>query len=243
MSYILDALRRAEADRARGAVPGLHANNMPADPEPAARRFTPRVWAAAAVLVVAAAVLVFGALRSVGGSLAPGPSTNVPELNPVAAEPVAAAPVALVAPAAPAVPGAPVPPGVVSAVAPVAAPPMVAAAVPVPGPALPASPPRLVARAAAGRVGVLEPSASLPRSTMPVAVAPVDDLSPDVRAQLPRLVVGGAIYSAAPADRMLILNGQVFHEGDRPAADTVLEQIRLKNAVLNYRGQRYQISY
>ncbi|MEP6506293.1 MAG: general secretion pathway protein GspB, partial [Betaproteobacteria bacterium] len=59
----------------------------------------------------------------------------------------------------------------------------------------------------------------------------------------PRLAVGGAIYSETPSARMVILNGQVWHEGDKPAADTVLEQIRLKTAVLNYRGQRYEIAY
>ena len=55
--------------------------------------------------------------------------------------------------------------------------------------------------------------------------------------------VGGAIYSETPSDRMVILNGQVFHEGDKPAADTVLEQIRLKSAILNFRGQRYEVSF
>ena len=71
----------------------------------------------------------------------------------------------------------------------------------------------------------------------------INALPPDVRAQLPRLSVGGAIYSETPSARMVILNGQVFHEGDKPAADTVLEQIRLKSAVLNFRGQRYEISF
>ena len=75
------------------------------------------------------------------------------------------------------------------------------------------------------------------------AVPNINDLPPDVRATLPRLTVGGAIYSETPSARMVILNGQVFHEGDKPAADTVLEQIRLKSAVLNFRGQRYEVSF
>jgi len=64
-----------------------------------------------------------------------------------------------------------------------------------------------------------------------------------VRSQLPRLAVGGAIYSETPSARMVILNGQVWHEGEKPAADTVLEQIRLKSAVLNFRGQRYEVAF
>ena len=37
MSYILDALRRADAERERGAVPSLHAqqsSSLPSDDEP-----------------------------------------------------------------------------------------------------------------------------------------------------------------------------------------------------------------
>ena len=42
---------------------------------------------------------------------------------------------------------------------------------------------------------------------------------------------------------MLILNGQVFHENEQPAAEVTLEQIRLKSAVLRFRGYRYELSY
>ncbi len=75
------------------------------------------------------------------------------------------------------------------------------------------------------------------------AVPNINDLAPDVRSQLPRLAVGGSIYSESPAARMVILNGQVWREGDKPAADTVLEQIHPKSAVLNFRGQRYEIAF
>ena len=43
MSYILDALRRADAERSRGAVPSLHAQGLPADLEPAARDYRPLI--------------------------------------------------------------------------------------------------------------------------------------------------------------------------------------------------------
>jgi general secretion pathway protein B len=77
----------------------------------------------------------------------------------------------------------------------------------------------------------------------PAAIRKFDELPPSVRAQMPRLSVGGAIYSDTPSGRMLILNGQIYHEGERPTPDTVLEQIHLKSAVLNYRGLRYEINY
>ena len=46
-----------------------------------------------------------------------------------------------------------------------------------------------------------------------------------------------------PANRILIINGQVLHEGDRIAPELVLEQIRLKAAVLAFKGFRYEITY
>jgi len=82
-----------------------------------------------------------------------------------------------------------------------------------------------------------------PVAARPAAVPNINELPQETRAQLPRLAVGGAIYSPSPSARMVILNGQVWHEGDKPAPDTVLEQIRLKSAVLNYRGQRYEIAF
>src|ERR1700761_5445299 len=55
MSYILDALRRADAERSRGVVPGLHAQGLPADAEPAARNYAPLLWAAGGAGVLLAA--------------------------------------------------------------------------------------------------------------------------------------------------------------------------------------------
>ncbi|MET0383034.1 MAG: general secretion pathway protein GspB, partial [Burkholderiaceae bacterium] len=112
--------------------------------------------------------------------------------------------------------------------------------------------PRLGSHAAAGRTappqtrpaaGLVAPSPAVAKPAPAAAIANVNDLPPAVRADLPRLAVGGAIYSELPSARMVILNGQVFHEGDKPAPDTVLEQIRLKSAVLNFRGQRYELTF
>ena len=51
------------------------------------------------------------------------------------------------------------------------------------------------------------------------------------------------MYSESPASRMLIINGQVFHERDKLSPNLTLVQIKLKSAVLEYRGYRYGISY
>jgi len=51
------------------------------------------------------------------------------------------------------------------------------------------------------------------------------------------------MYSDRPADRMVVLNGQVFHEGDALGKGLVLKQIRLKSAVFEFRGYRVEIGY
>ena len=283
MSYILDALRRADAERSRGAVPGLHAQSLPTDSEPAARNYAPLAWAAGAAGVLLAAgvgVLLWAPWKSTNPAplpdaraalapapeFAPGPHDNAPA-QPARGELPPPQPGTIEPGARPIEPplGRGNPP-------PMTGNPQLPPAYP---PVVPRTPARdtLGDRAAAGRVGTLEPRAEArppapsptpapvpaaptvehygapvapvpaPAPARPAAVTNIKDLPPDVRAQLPRLAVGGAIYSETPSDRMVILNGQVFHEGDKPAADTVLEQIRLKSAVLNFRGQRYEISY
>jgi len=250
MSYILDALRRADAERTRGAVPGLHAQAVPADGEPAARNFSPLIWgagAAGALLVAVVVIVVFGPWRAQPDArVAAAPIAPAPELAP---SPRDAAP-------APIAPGE-LPPAQPGALVPAARP-----IEPPPGRDRAPSQQRV---APADRVATLVPRAAAP-APAPVPSAPsvehygapiappatparaaaipsINDLPPDVRSQLPRLNVGGAIYSETPSARMVILNGQVFHEGDKPAADTVLEQIRLKSAILNFRGQRYEVAF
>ena len=69
------------------------------------------------------------------------------------------------------------------------------------------------------------------------------ELPDDIRRELPTLAVGGAMYSETAANRMLIINGQVFHERDKLAANLTLVQIKLKSAVLEFRGYRYSIAF
>ena len=51
------------------------------------------------------------------------------------------------------------------------------------------------------------------------------------------------MYSDNPSSRMLILNGQLVHEGATLAPGLSLEQIKLKSAVLKFKGYRYEITY
>jgi len=245
MSYILDALQRADAERERGHVPGLKSQIVPPAGAPAgpARRWTPlHTIGVAALLLIAA-----GAWWWLGRSDArPAVATPAPAPAPAPAETaapppaqVAEAPVARTAPAAPMAP-----------VQPILAPPReeppkrAQASAPSPRPA--AGTPSAAAAPAA--------SATPPASPAPAAAPPPPDsggapvrsfaeLSPEARAQLPQVSVSGSTYSKNPALRMLIVNGKVLQEGQEIAPGFKLETIGQRSAVLNHNGLRYTIGY
>jgi general secretion pathway protein B len=62
-------------------------------------------------------------------------------------------------------------------------------------------------------------------------------------ADAPKLAISGGVYSANRAQRMLIVNGQVFSEGSEIGPGVVLEEVKSKGAVLRFRGSRYNVSY
>jgi general secretion pathway protein B len=69
------------------------------------------------------------------------------------------------------------------------------------------------------------------------------ELPEEIRRDLPKVVIGGSSYSGDAASRMVMINGQVFHEGDRLAPNLVLEKIQRKSAVLAYKGWRYELAF
>lgn len=210
MSYILDALRRAEADRERerGQVPGLHTTAPVAGAAAAARprRWLP--WAGAGLLLLAG----LGA----GSWWAGAPrDAAVPPPPPAAPLPAAPAPAPVVQPAPAPVPSAP--PASASPYLPPAPPPVPVAATPAPAPQV--APP------------VPAAEAPIPR---------LAELPENVRRELPKLVVSGSVYSDDPASRFVIINGEVMREGGKPGADLVLERIGPRELVLRFRGQRFR---
>jgi len=225
MSYILDALRRADSERERGAIPNLHAKPEALidadDDEGGSSRPHPLLWAVIGLSVVLAGVLAWQFMGSSPAEPAPM-QVSIPTPAPTPASAPAPAPVATIAPPLPQPTLPPV------AMAPIQ---------PVPQAPVQAAPRRLPARAAT--------KASAPAS----AAAPerpvmtLSELPENIRRELPQITVGGAMYSENAANRMLIINGQVFHEGDKVSGELVLEQIKLKAAVLAYKGYRYGISY
>jgi len=222
MSYILEALKRADAERDRGAVPTLHSHAMPATAK------TPsRIPAANWIAAIAVLALVVGA--ALWWTLGRQP-VQPAQVAPVATPPVVAA--------TPAVPAAPVQP------APIAA----ATAPPVPtvAPRKNVEPAHANAArpAASATLATAAPRTATASATATQGVVySVADLPDDIRSQLPKLTISGATYSTQAAYRMLIVNGQVLHENDAPAPGLTLETIRQGDVVLRFKGYRYSVAY
>jgi general secretion pathway protein B len=218
MSYILDALRRADSERERGLVPGIHAQPVPVvSPEDVSRgRPKPWVWVVVGVtlgLLMPLAWLLFGrdAPTQTGDAVAalapPPPIPAPPERS--APEPAGTLPAA---PPAFSVPDRPIERRPTSTeVQPVARKPAAPAAS-----AAPAVEERVYAR---------------------------NELPDEIRRQLPALTIGGSIYSSNPANRFLVINGLVVYEKGELGPEHVLELIKPKAAVLRFKGYRYEINY
>jgi general secretion pathway protein B len=237
MSYILDALRRAEAERERGSVPGLHSQPAPGTPPAARHGRTAALWAAAG-----GAILLLGALAwALAGRGAAPAAVPVP----LAARPAMPAPVLPTAP-----PPIPAPAAQVRAIAPAVAP---TTATPVakaatahePGPA-PSAAPAAAPAASATRPAAQPAQAAASSVETPAATTRIvsyEQLPDDVRRQLPQLDIGGAIYSDLAANRILIVGGLLLHEGESVAVGVTLEQIKPRSAVLRWHDLRYEVLF
>lgn len=223
MSYILDALKRADAERDRGHVPGLRSQPVSAT-APARRR--PRAGRRAILwLSLVGLLAVLLALGAWWFSAARPPSArpDTPAPQPVAAPAPVAAPVPAPPPAAAPAPAAVPPEGVNAPATPLLAPEVA----PAPQPA---------ARA----TGTAPAPAS--SATGPAAAPGLPEL-PAGNGQLPALKISGSTYSENPAHRMLIVNGKVLQEGQEVAPGLKLEVIGPRSAVFNHQGARYNVNY
>ena len=225
MSYILDALRRADAERERDPARGIHAQPAVAAVH-APQRAPAWLWAGgAATLALVAAWMLWGR-----GAPAPQPPVAVVAQQPAA---VTAPVVVPVATAVSPPPPAPAPVVVERVAAKPAAPAVIPVAVPV---AVPAA----VAPAGAASAPSPAPVAATPAPERVLALA---ELPADVQRELPKLSISGGVHSENAAQRMLVVGGQVMGEGAELAPGLVLEQIRARTAVLRFRGYRYSVAY
>jgi general secretion pathway protein B len=75
------------------------------------------------------------------------------------------------------------------------------------------------------------------------AVPLLAELPDEMRRQIPALAISGAVYSDNPAQRLLLINGQVLAQGSAVTADVRLEEIREHHAVLNFKGTRFRVAH
>jgi len=223
MSYILDALKRADAERERGAVPGLHARQATGPAFQAARSMQQRAWMAVAALLalagLAATSLWIWQRPDAAVRLA-AVETAAPQLPVPLAQP---APVLLPMPM-PATPAA------------AAAPPALAASRPPPSARAAPAPPQPRPKA--------DPVARQASSqATPPAVRPFSDLSEDLRRQIPPLAITGSVYSNSPDKRLLLVNNQVLAQGSLAAPEVTLEEIQAKSSVFSFRGTRFRVAH
>jgi general secretion pathway protein B len=254
MSYIYEALKRAEDERQQGAVTVRPAGR----PLSFVKRPPWWVWGLLGALIANVALLV---ALTLSRSPSSAPSAIVAAV-PLANEP--AKPTSMPAPAPrveqraalttssvtrvappPAAPTAPREPARPTPVAPAAEPgraPVTDARVPVatPAPVIPpaprertatvVTPPSLAPVAVAPAPAVVAPA--------PAAVAP----RPITSDAAPKLILQVLVYSDIPSQRMVFMDGRRYVEGDPIDAETTLERLTPDGAVVNRRGQRFTIT-
>ncbi|MDB5764669.1 MAG: hypothetical protein JWQ21_3664, partial [Herminiimonas sp.] len=74
-------------------------------------------------------------------------------------------------------------------------------------------------------------------------VAMLRELPENIQREIPALTISGYIYAGNPADRSVLINNKLLREGDQVAPGLTLEKMMPKEAILNYRGYRYRVSY
>jgi general secretion pathway protein B len=270
MSYILEALRRAQNERTRGQVPGLDAQAItlaggddPAAPRPGSRAASALPRAVALVAAgVGLAALAWWIGRGAGPSGAPPSPDRLPPVATLPPQPAAPPPAALPPQAAwtATAPGAPAaavsrvpstsqggPAGVPGPVSPgvKAVTGEIDRATPQPlrtAQPMPAVPTVPLPPSAGGPAAVSSPAPPV-LAEPAIATVRLADLTAQQRGELPPMAIGGAIYSDSPAARFVLVNGQVVREGEGAAPGVTLERIGSRSAVLRWRDLRIEVPY
>jgi hypothetical protein len=237
MSYIYDALKRAQTENERAAT----------SPRIGRRRamFLGRRsrWGLWLVIAgIAANVLVLTAVM-IGQRQPVAPGSVAPEPTPEVRSPVA--------PVAPVAKDVHVPePSPVAPVVPVAknAPPPEPVIPPKPIP--PVSAPRVPPATARVPARIERPVEERPveRRSPTIVPAPVvpappaEAVQPSAPVPAPTATLQVIVYSDVPAQRMVFIDGRRYREGDAFDPETVLERITADGVVMKRRGQRFVIS-
>lgn len=232
MSYILDALRKAESERAPGTLRNLHAQPV-FNPSPAnktsVRKASRRSMIVTALLMLLVVLAWFKPWQTI-----PIPVATLP---------------APVQPKADAAQAAPQP-------APVQLAPPIAPAAAVSRQTLPEKPARSKAALPQKLAETTLPqSAPVKQKVQPQnppqvtvaapdnAIATLRELPEKIQKEIPILSISGYLYSDNQAVRTVLLNKTLLHEGDQAAPGLTLEKMTPNGLIFNYKGYRYRAAY
>lgn len=238
MSYILDALKRADAERERGAAPGLHTRHQLPSGSPSAPSASRNLWLTVAGSVTLVMLAVgFWVWRASGNPPAA-------PLKPAAINaPNTAAPSASITASAP--PPAVTTPMTPAPVAVAEAPKVQALPVPTPSAAKAApSPPSRPALSARTTDSAPPATPVSPVATAAPAAAPLlGELPQDIRSQIPKITITGSVYSDSPTQRLLLVNNLVLPQGGQIATDLTLVEVQPRSSVFRFKGTRFRVMH
>lgn len=238
MSLILDALRKAEAERQRGAVPGLHAAG-PA-PRPAPRRPLPRAPWMLAMGLGLLLIVTWAAWAWMRAGDRPD-AVRATSVQAAAAPAERAAPAPAAWPQVVSAPPAPAPTRPAAAAAPATPSPAAATAV--------KTAVKTAATVAPTTVPTTAPTTADPAPPAPrpapilTQVRRLAELPPELRRELPPLQVSGSVWSEQATARFVVLDGQVLREGDAAAPGLVLVKLTPRSATLRWRDALIEVPF
>lgn len=217
MSYILDALRKSDQQRQRGAAPTLLAGQVTTI---AARQSLPLGYGLFAIALVAAGMFI--------GWLRPWqPESATHAVQAVIATPAETSPRQVAS-----LPAAPAPAQSVEPSFPKPAPAATKAEV--------RAPAERESRSAPQRNSDPGPPRSRAALAAPVPVViSMAELPVAIQQELPPMSVSVHAYSGKSKDRLVGINNQLFREGDFPAPGLKLEQITPDGMVFSYKGYSF----
>jgi general secretion pathway protein B len=244
MSYILDALKRADAQRTHGGVPGLHTRQLATPALPAATRTGRYLWPAVAALALGTSAALWWLWPMPGRELqlaaVPSAATKAP-VNTGQVQPPAMVTTKSAVAATPAT-------SAMQSAKPATTTEIAARQTVAPLPSKPESELSAKTLATSARATIKPPTPipGTPASvsqTESAALPLLSELPQELRRQIPALVITGAVYSANPAQRLLLVNNQVLTQGSLAAPELTLEEIRAKSSVFSFRGTRFRLAH
>ena len=223
MSYILDALRKANQQRRRDAAPTL----LTLQPSAAVRKRPAYLVYGLLAAVLVGAGVVIGWLRPWQPEQAASRRPESVAIKPIESKPIESKP------------GQPAPAASETAAQPA----------PGPKPEFPAqAKPQTDGLPSEANAPVPGRAAAAPERRVDIAAADaagetviaMDELPPSIRQELPKTMFSVHAYSGNPANRLVGIGSRILREGDDVVPGLKLEEITPDGMILSYKGYRFR---